>query len=164
MNNSGGTTQISWRWFELQHIFLAFFCIAWDSFLIFWYSMALHGGPLIMIIFPIAHVAVGVGLTYYTLAGFLNRTTVQIGRRELVIRHGPMPWFSNRNINANDLREVNVNNTSTTNGPFNRQNVPAYRVDAVTSSGRTIPLLMLKSEDQARFVKQQIQERFAIKL
>src|SRR5438445_5351048 len=60
------------RWFRPMHVFLLFFCIAWDSFLVFWYSMAIFapapgGFDIIAIVFPICHVAVGVGLTYAVL-------------------------------------------------------------------------------------------------
>lgn len=55
---------VHWRWFEPSLFLLMFFCIAWDSFLVFWYTMAFtHNGPWIMIVFPMAHLAVGVGLT-----------------------------------------------------------------------------------------------------
>jgi hypothetical protein len=37
-----GVWRASWRWFTPSVIFLVFFCIAWDSFLIFWYSMAFN--------------------------------------------------------------------------------------------------------------------------
>lgn len=44
---------------------MAFFAVFWDGFIIFWYATALKThGPLIMILFPLLHVAVGVGLTY----------------------------------------------------------------------------------------------------
>src|SRR5438045_961021 len=37
-----GTLTIRWRWFDLSYVAMALFCVAWDSFLIFWYSMALR--------------------------------------------------------------------------------------------------------------------------
>jgi hypothetical protein len=69
----GRVLKIRRRWFSLKYVPLAFFCVAWDAFLVFWYAMALgeKGAPWIMVVFPIAHVAVGLGLTYSTLAGFL---------------------------------------------------------------------------------------------
>ena len=69
---------VSWRWWKAQFVFLLFFCIAWDAFLLFWYFGAPSGGGLIFKIFPIAHVAVGVGLSYYVLTGFVNHTTIAV--------------------------------------------------------------------------------------
>ena len=76
---SGTRTTIAWRWFGFQFLFLALFCVVWDAFLVLWYTMATGPTmPLMMKLFPLLHVAAGIGLTYYTLAGFLNRTSVEI--------------------------------------------------------------------------------------
>src|SRR6187401_1885165 len=37
----GGELYLRRNWFTPALFFLLFFCIAWDSFLVFWYSMAL---------------------------------------------------------------------------------------------------------------------------
>jgi len=100
----GNGMRLARRWFVWSVVFLTFFCIAWDSFLIFWYSVALRpGGPLIMVVFPVVHVAVGVGLTYFTLAIYLNRTTLEVDESRLTVRIGPLPWPGNRNIEVGDL-------------------------------------------------------------
>jgi hypothetical protein len=91
----GSSMTIEWRWFSAKYIFTAFFCLAWDSFLFFWYATALKTGNLPMMLFPGAHLAIGVGLTYWTLAGFFNRTRVEATRACLRIRHFPLPWFGN---------------------------------------------------------------------
>src|SRR5690348_8392006 len=36
----GRDWQIRWRWFNASYLGMFLFCIAWDSFLIFWYRMA----------------------------------------------------------------------------------------------------------------------------
>jgi len=87
-----GLLTIRWRWFQLSVIPMTLFCIAWDSFLIFWYKQAFANHLLIMIIFPIAHVGVGVGLTYSVLCGYLNSTIVRANSNTLQIHHGPLPW------------------------------------------------------------------------
>ncbi|MEZ4328450.1 MAG: hypothetical protein R3B40_24725 [Polyangiales bacterium] len=93
------------RWFQPHHVFLLFFCIAWDSFLVFWYSSAFGSdASWLMVVFPVAHVAVGVGLTYSVLAGFLNRTTLTLTADTLSVRHGPVPWRGNARFARSDLR------------------------------------------------------------
>ena len=52
------------RWFGPQVIFMTLFAVAWDVFLVFWYSMAGGSGNLMMLLFPLIHVAVGIGITY----------------------------------------------------------------------------------------------------
>ena len=44
-----------------------------------WYGIAFAADtPLIAKLFPLLHVAMGIGLTYFTLAGLVNRTTVEV--------------------------------------------------------------------------------------
>jgi hypothetical protein len=103
----GGVLRIHYRWFTPVYIFLAFFCVAWDGFLIFWYSIALGTrAPWIMAVFPIVHVAVGLGLTYATLAGFLNSTTVEVGQGSISIRHFPLPWKGNRTLASDQVVQL----------------------------------------------------------
>ncbi|HEX6040903.1 MAG TPA: hypothetical protein VFZ20_22775, partial [Longimicrobium sp.] len=80
------------RWFSWVYIFLVFFCFVWDGMLIFWYSLAFMGdAPLVFKLFPMLHVAAGAFITYFTLAGLVNRTTFTIERDRLSVRHGPLP-------------------------------------------------------------------------
>lgn len=88
--------ELSWRWLTPVLFFLIPFTIAWDAFLLFWYSTAAGGNaPWIVIVFPIAHVAVGIGLTYFVIASLLNTTRITVGPRALEVRHGPLPWRGN---------------------------------------------------------------------
>src|SRR5262245_34370871 len=62
---------IEWRWFRpAQHLFALLFAVCWDAFLVFWYTTAaVSGGPWLVFVFPLIHVAVGVGITYGALSG-----------------------------------------------------------------------------------------------
>ena len=100
----GHGLRLTRRWLGWSVVPLTFFCVAWDSFLIFWYTMALRQGmPWIMVVFPVGHLAVGVGLTYLTLALYVNRTTVDVNDQRLKVRHGPLPWPGKRDIDVTDL-------------------------------------------------------------
>lgn len=67
------------------------FALIWNAFLIFWYTALLktENPPLLGLIFPIGHVAVGLGLTYGILLNFLNRTQISISRGRLELKHLP---------------------------------------------------------------------------
>jgi hypothetical protein len=111
----GDAVVIRRSWFSHIVWFLIFFCIAWDSFLIFWYKMALFGsdhGPssfhLIAILFPIGHVAVGLGLTYFVFCLFLNQTDVILRPDALTIQTHPLPWRGNQTIPASELVSFSV--------------------------------------------------------
>lgn len=141
----GGGLTIWWRWFSPALIFMAFFCIAWDSFLLVWYGMAFAGGgmapwpfQLLMFVFPLAHVAVGVGLTYVTLAGFLNSTRVKIDAGTLSVTHGPIPWKSPPAVLTDDLEHIYV--TQSTQKSDEGRSL-GYAVHVLQRGGSTVELL-----------------------
>jgi len=157
-----------WRWFSPAVVFLIFFCIAWDAFLIFWYSMALtKHAPWIMVIFPVAHVAVGVSLTYFTLATLMNTTTVRANRNEVSVQSGPLPWFGNRQLQSAAVKQLfsrTINSSGNSPG-FNHTNGNiSFGVFAVLADGRTIRLIGgLKDTTEAAFLQQQLENRLQIR-
>lgn len=112
----GGAFTLSYRWYHPTVWFMVPFCIAWDSFLVFWYAMALGigaesggDGPIwLMIIFPIAHVAVGVGLTWHTIATLFNTTRFSIANGRFTVSHGPIPWFGGLDVREDVVRQLYV--------------------------------------------------------
>lgn len=154
--------QITRRWFASKYIGLLFFCIAWDSFLLFWYAMAGATGSWLMIVFPVAHVAVGVGLTYSTIAGLLNRTRIKVTDQQLSIRHGPIPWRGNHDLTVRELEQLYVQRTSASGGTGGTA-TEAYNLCAVLRGGRKLVLLKnLNQADQGLFMEQEIEELLGI--
>lgn len=152
------------KWFSYELIGLLFFCIAWDAFLIFWYSMATKGPAgwnLIAVIFPVAHVAVGVGLTYRTIAGFLNSTWITVADGALTIKHAPLPWLGNRTIPTDTVKQLFCEKvTSSGNRGGSSTN---YSLSAMTRDGRKVPLVKsLPSHDQALYLEQRIEDALGI--
>jgi len=148
---------LSWRWFSLKYIPMAFFCVAWDAFLCFWYSIAFNmaGTPWIMIVFPIAHVAVGVGLTYSTLAGFINRTTLLLDSQKLTVHYDPLPWVGEVTAPIDQLQQLycKESHSSTENGVKY-----SYQLCALLKDGRKLDLVKgLESPDLAAYLEQQVE-------
>lgn len=107
----GDLLRIRWRWFKPVAFFLLFFCLGWDGFLLAWYTTGVASNTelsLLFFVFPLGHVAVGVGLTYYTAALFLNRTTVTVKRHELRVSHSPLPWAPSPRIPVRDLEQIYI--------------------------------------------------------
>ena len=118
-----------------------------------WFSM--------MIIFPVFHVAIGVALTYYTLAGFYNRTLISVGRGTLGIEHRPILWFGNRTLQASEISQLYTEQITTRgkNGPR-----ISYQLSAVSQDSRKIKLLTgLESPDSARFIERQVEDWLGIR-
>ena len=145
------------RWFNTKYIALAFFCNAWHAFLCFWYSMAFggSGAPWIMFVFPVAHVAVGVGMTYYTLAGLLNVTRLKVDREQFAVQHDPVPWPGEVKTPTNTLEQLYCKEKSHSGESGTTY---TYQLCAVLKDGRKLDLVSgLDSADIAIFLEQQIE-------
>ncbi len=138
VDESSNELRIVRRWFSMEYVGLVFFCIGWDAFLVFWYYMAFTqpNVPWIMVVFPIVHLAVGVGLTYTTIAGFFNRTVVAVNDEFLTVGHGPVPWPGNKKI-----RSALIQNLYCSEGDGHSQSTFRYVVHAVCEGGESIKLL-----------------------
>jgi ribosomal protein S27E len=154
--------RFSWRWFGPKYIALAVFCMAWDGFLCFWYSLALGmpGTPWIMVVFPVVHLAIGVAMTYSTLAGFINRTNVALEGGRLTVRHDPAPWPGEVDTPLGDLQQLYCKERRA-----NSKNGPAYtyQLCAALKDGREIKLVSdLESPEIARYLEQEIERALHI--
>ena len=158
----GADLLITYRWFSAGFVFLLFFCLFWDGFLAVWYYLAfVKGGPLGMKLFPLIHVAAGIGLTYFTLAGFVNRTIVRASSGELAIRHLPLPWPGNKVLSRADVEQLFCEEKMSRGR--NGTSV-AYQVSAVMRGGSRVKLVSgLASPEQALFIEEQIEGFFGIK-
>lgn len=161
LERAGSDFVIVWDWKTPAMWFLVLFCIFWDGFLLFWYSMAFGtDSPLIVKIFPLIHVAVGLGLTYFVVCMFVNRTFVGVAGGNLTVTHTPLPWPGNRVMPAADIEQLycfervhrGKNGTSIT-----------YEVNAVDRGGRKVKLVGgLQEAEQALFLEQEIERALGI--
>ncbi len=144
------------RWFSFKYIPLAFFALAWDVFLVFWYGMAFTtGAPWIMICFPVAHVAVGVGLTYSVLTGFFNRTIVELTRDELAVWFEPLPWLGEKILPVAEISQFYCKKKVSQNSKGTSVN---YALHAVMRDGKDVKLLEnFDSPEIAQFLEQQLE-------
>lgn len=158
----GGALRISWRWFSTTAYALLLFCIAWDSFLVFWYTRAVVAGgggvEWIAVVFPVGHVAVGVGMTYYCAALFLNRTRIQVADGLIAVAHGPLPWRGNRTILADDIAQLYVARSRRQGKWSENQMRDSFDVRAVLANERSIDLVRgLDDLEAARAIERRIE-------
>ncbi|MCC6360715.1 MAG: hypothetical protein IT450_18410 [Phycisphaerales bacterium] len=155
------------RWFRLYVLGLAAFAVFWDGFLVNWYWMALsggfhgeHGTGWTPILFPLLHVRVGVGLTYFVIASIFNRTIVRADRGGLAITHGPIPWRSPRPLDRSEIMRIYCQDHFSQN---RRGGTLSYGVHAIDRSGRRVKLLSgLSDKDEAMFIERWIEERLGL--
>lgn len=162
------------RWFHPALFFLLFFCVAWDSFLIGWYVIAgsvlgelFDGGPgaifgLFFLIFPLGHVAVGVGLTYTVAAGFLNTTTIRIADGRLSVRHAPLPWGKEESFPVADIDQLFCTSWTPVRRRHNASNFN-YSVQAVRTDGVKFKVLgAINDLDHALFIEQSLEDHLGL--
>jgi len=106
LEDTGRELRIRRRWFGPQFLFLTFFTGIWDIFLLLWFGIAIRQGQIVMALVGVIHLAVGLGLTYYTLAGYLNSTIVAVNPDYLVLHHKPLPWRGAATILAGDVERL----------------------------------------------------------
>lgn len=160
-HDHGTHIEISRKWFGSEILVMTVFAIVWDGFMINWYGMALGSGNLITILFPIGHVLVGAGITYYVIAGWFNKTYILASLLEVGVRHSPVPWRGNIKIPSGDLRQLYVKNTTSW---YNNNRSEIFEVRVISKSGENLKLVGgLKSQEQGIFIEQKIENYLNIK-
>jgi hypothetical protein len=163
VERTGMGLTLSYKWFSFMHIFLALFCVVWDGFLIFWYNMALTSdAPLLFILFPIVHVAVGVVLTYSTIAGFVNKTTVTVSNGNISIYHGPLPWLGSKTIPAHTLTQLYIEKKVSRSSKGHSR--VTYQLSAITTDNKKVKLISsVDSHETALYLEQEIESHLGIR-
>lgn len=148
--------------FSPTAFFLLFFCIAWDSFLFFWYfGEASESMPLIHKIFPIAHVAVGIGLTYYTICLFINKTKISIQGGQLIVKDFPLPMGNSKVIPHDDITQFYVQEKVTKNEDSSSI---SYILMAITKNKKLKKVIKgLNEKEEGLYLEQELEKNLKIK-
>lgn len=147
---------ITRKWFGAQILFLTFFAIFWNVFLFKFYAEFSETVDIWTKLFPLFHVGAGIGISYYAIAGWFNKSNIFVSKATIEISHKPLPWFGNKKLDATELKQLyvkekinrNRNSTSVT-----------YEVHAILHSQRNIKLLTgLENSEQALYIEQEIEK------
>jgi hypothetical protein len=117
-----------------------------------------NGFDWMAIVFPICHVAVGVGLTYYVIAGFLNKSSIFLDEAVLAVRHGPVPWFGSCTLELDGILGIEMDYV------YSSQDQPNYAVSAHADNGRQVVLLRGLNFKQAEYIAWQLANALAVPL
>jgi hypothetical protein len=161
VQEGNGILQISYRWFRPMFIFMLIFSIFWNGFMVVWHGISIFSGAWFMSLFGLLHTAVGIGIAYYTLTGFINHTTIWVGQGRLVIRHHPLPWWGNKEMTDADIRQIYCTEKVHQSDNSTRY---SYEVHAVTQSGDKEKLLSnLGETEQALYIEQELERHLGIR-
>jgi hypothetical protein len=112
------------------------------------------------ILFFLIFAAGTVGFVYSSLAGWLNRTRILVSRDKITVRHGPIPWPGNQEVDASTVKRLYTEEKVTRSGRGGTRR--SYEVH-VYSGGSDITLVGgLKTNLQAWFIATQIKKYLGI--
>jgi hypothetical protein len=156
------------RWYNSSYIGAAVFCLFWDGFLVVWYTFAVFGdnASVLMAVFPVLHVAAGVMMTYSTLAGFCNRTVIEVSDGKLDVWHGPVPWPGGLVMPTELIEQIYCCYATRTWFATQRRSettAVTVNVNAVLKNGTQATLAAALPLEEGLFVEQQLEEWLEIK-
>ena len=143
----------SWRTLAALPIFI--FLIPWFGFLGFWYyhAFTMKHAPLVMFLFPLIHLAAGLGLAYFAAASLINSTNITISTSSVKCETGPLPWRGNRSLPAEVIRGLVVRERSGNKGSVR------YAIMYIDAANKEHSLLLpLSRRKQADFIAASIRE------
>jgi hypothetical protein len=150
----GAAPVVSWAWRGWVLVFLVLWCAIWDTAMLGVVGAALANGEIETLVFCTFHMLAGVGVTYFTLAMAVNRTTLALDGETLTVTHGPLPWFGDRAVARSDVRQVYVMEDRGSKGSR------TYSVHVRVDPGHPVQLVRgLSTAERARFLEEWIERR-----
>jgi hypothetical protein len=143
--------------------FMTLFTFVWNIILLPFVLMAVFSGAWNILLFISLHLAVGLGLLWYTLSIYFNKSILSLTKRNLRIRSVPipLPTFRNKDLNVDDIDQLYVSKytASTTNGVPNF----AYALYAVMKDGSKESLLRGMNRETQRYIEVEMERFLGIK-
>jgi hypothetical protein len=158
--SEGGTTVLRKRWWSWAVLFLVFFCVFWNGFMVVWFGTALKQGRWEMAAFGTLHALIGIGLAYFVLASFVNKTDVVISPGEVRVKTHPLPWPGNKSFSPADISQLYTKEVlhRTKNGTSH-----SYQVHVIDRAGREHKLLAgLQSSEQGLFIEKTVEQQLGL--
>lgn len=156
VDEQNGKLLISLKWFRWSNLFMTFFTIIWDCFMIVWFGVSIGTGAYGMALFGSLHGAVGIYLTYTVLANYLNRTRITVDREYVTVKIGPLPWPGNHHIRSSDITQLYSKSVMTRNRNSSSEH---FEVHAVLKNRTHLCLAKtLEEMEQAFYIEQKIED------
>lgn len=103
--------------------------------------------------FVLIFVFVGIGLAYHSLANFINQTTLTLTAEKLIVRHSPLPWRGDKDLQVADIKRLYTEQHRAC-----RQCTVTYEVRVVTRQGnRETVFSRLYQRADASSIKEEIE-------
>ncbi len=148
---------ITYQWRSARHFILLFISLALDVASVLLFGAISLGNNQIFVLTAFVSALLGLTLTYYTLAGFLNHTVITVNLQWLIITHGPLFWCANKRIEITRIFQLYAPKPPVWIG--GRRSPFGYKLNAILRDNSTLELLSgLSSPNIARFIEQSVEE------
>ncbi len=155
-----GELNIEMSWRHSIHWFIILFTLIWNAILLPFILVAIFTQEYFILLFISLHLAVGIGLLYFTLSSLFNKTYITVDKQTLTIEHRPFSlFFKEHHLEVKDIDQLYVKKyvSSRTNGNPNY----SYVVMAILRNKEEIKLVKgISKPPQALYIEQEI-ESFA---
>ena len=148
---------ITRTWFQMKYLLFTPFVIIWDAFVFWGYKTTFSTQKVdwLVVLFMLLHLFLSVALTYGLLAGFLNKTTIDVTPNVISVKHSPLPLGGNWRISSKEISQLECKKEYPRKGLFW---IPIISIVAKKNKQETITLLTgLKTIEQAIFLKKEIE-------
>ena len=119
-----------------------------------------------MVLILLYLVLMGLCLTYYVLAGILNKTYLVLDAKLLTIKHGPLPFGGNVELSSSTLKQLSYQRVTFFSPREDVRDLirDSHQILALTTDDKVIKLFSgLNSKEQALFIKRKIENFLRIK-
>lgn len=167
IDQSGGGMRISYRWYRSSSIaMMAFFMIWTIPFIAIFILLLVDGltagevNPAILFLLPF--MTSGLFLFYVSLAGLLNKTTVEVEYGLVKIVHRPLPYFGQRVLGFGDIKRFYVRQ-GMSERTFGKT-TQLYTLMLCPSSGKELKVVKnIDSVEAASFMERHLEDALHIR-
>ncbi|MES2594287.1 MAG: hypothetical protein V4662_03070 [Verrucomicrobiota bacterium] len=143
-------------WRHRAGLLLIPFCPLWV--MMFYAFKSLSAGiddPMITVLIPLTHAALGVATVYLLLAMLINRTRITVTSSEVSVTHGPLPWRGEGKVPVGQIDQLFSKEIHrTTHHGLSKR----YQVWVALTDGTQSRLVDVGLEaDKALYIEQQIE-------
>ena len=152
---------VSLQWWSSENkpTFLIFFTLFWNSIVSIFVIVGLLTGEWMMLLGISIHLTIGLGLAYYLLCKYFNKTIFRVTRNYLTTQHRPLPvpFYGPKDVSIDDIDQFYCKEYVA--ATQNKRPVYAYAVYLITNTGKEIKILKgLDTPQQALYVEQEVEK------
>ena len=140
---------------------IAVFYIGSSLVLFFSENTTITGSPLMIKLAPWISSIIGVGILYYTLTTWLNKTHIFVSQKAIEINHKPLPWFGNKRLETKNIKQLYSKREISSSTSNNRTSV-SYHLHVISFDEDDMTLLKVENSAQALFLEQEIEKYLGI--